>query len=250
MRLIIKKTEHEVDVACAMQVAAQVTLKPNSTIGLATGNTTIGIHDEMVRAHTDFGVDYSRVKTCNLDEYVGLDAKLPSSCRYRINKGLLERINIKMENTYVPNGLTEPIENEMKTFAETVERFGGIDLQVLSIGSNGHIAFNEPGTPFESGIHLAPISQSTVKAKAELFGGEQNVPKYGISVGLRDIMMMKKILLVAKGKDKADAIFKTLAGPITTDVPSSELQLHRDLIVIIDEAAASLLPAEIKALAE
>ena len=241
MKLFIAASADACDREAAMSITRQVLQNPASLLGLATGDTTVPIYDWVVRLHQQLGVDYSRVRTCNLDEYVGVAACAPESCRYRINEGLLHRINIKMGNTHVPDGLAESPEEELRRFQALVERWGGIDLQVLSIGANGHIAFNEPGTPFESSYRLAPISDSTKRAKAALFGGEQNVPRLGLSMGIRDIMMARRILLVAKGGLKAAAIRSVVHGPVTTDVPASILMMHPCLNVILDRDAASML---------
>jgi len=241
IKLSVAETETDVDREAALRVSRQVLLKPDSLIGLATGDTTVGMYHWMVRLHKELAIDYSGVKTCNLDEYVGVAESDKSSCRYRIHKDLLSHINIKPENTYVPNGLCEPPEQELQTFRETVERFGGVDLQIVGVGSNGHIAFNEPGTPFNSTYHIVPIAQSTIEAKSKMFGGRDKVPTHGISMGIRDIMSSRKILLIAKGAHKAPIIEKIINGDICMDVPASVLRLHPDVEIVIDRSAASLL---------
>ena len=241
MRLIITETQNDFHRESAVIVSQQVLRKPDSLIGLATGDTTVGIHQWMIRFHQEMGIDYSQCKTCNLDEYVGVAAEDPCSCRWRINDGLLNHLNIRMENTYVPNGLCAPPEKELDVFKETVEKFGGVDLQILSIGQNGHIAFNEPGTSFDSTYRLAPISQSTFEAKAGLFGGEDKVPRFGISMGIRDVMMAKTILLVASGAHKAEMVRHIMNGPITEDIPATVVRLHPDAVFVVDRAAAGLL---------
>ena len=241
MNLTITETETDFEREAAMRISKQVLLKPDSVIGLATGNTTNNIYEWMIKLHRELDIDYSGVKTCNLDEYVGVSGDDRCSCRYRIKEGLLKHINIKMENTYVPNGLKEPIDQELKIFEETVERFGGIDLMLLGVGDNGHIAFNEPGTPFNSIYRIAPISQSTIEAKSKMFGGRDKVPAYGISMGIRNIMVSRKILLVAKGLHKAAVIKKIMDGDVSVDVPASVLMLHPDVEILIDRSAASLL---------
>ena len=238
MTLTILDNEADFDREVALRVSKQVLMKPDSLLGLATGNTTLNIFTWMIKHHKELGIDYSKAKTCNLDEYIGIAASDSRSCRYRIDQSLLKHINIKYENTYVPNGLTQPPEAELKVFRETVEAFGGIDLQILSIGTNGHIAFNEPGTPFDSTYRIAPISENTVEAKKGLFGGRESVPRFGLSMGIRDIMAAKKILLVAKGSSKAPVIKKILSGVITTDIPASVVLLHPNLEIILDPQAA------------
>ncbi len=238
MKVTIKESCEEFYDEAAAEVSRQIIRKPDSVIGLATGNTTVGIYKSMVRMHKDLKIDYSKVTTINLDEYVGVGSNLPVSCYYRICKELLDDINIDKNNVYVPNGITEPVDKECEIFERKLATCGGIDLQVLSIGENGHIAFNEPGTAFDTKIHIADISNATIEAKADLFGSKEKVPRKGITMGIRTIMMAKKIMLVANGRRKANIIFKTLFGPITEDVPSSVLQLHPGLIVILDKEAA------------
>ena len=241
MQLIIKETEDDFHRETAMYVTRQVLVKPDSTIGLATGNTTVGIHTWMIRLHKELAVDYSLCKTCNLDEYVGVSPDDPASCAYRIRDGLLNHINIRPENTYVPNGLCSPPELELDVFKNTVDAFGGVDLQIIAVGQNGHIAFNEPGTPFGSTYNIAQIPQSTVAARAGIFGGADRVPRFGITMGICDIMMSGKILLVASGAAKADMVRQVLYGPITEDVPATVLRLHPNVVFIIDKSAAAAL---------
>lgn len=241
MNLWIADSAEAADREAALRITKQVLQKPDSLIGLATGDTTAPLFDWVVKLHEQLGVDYSQVRTCNLDEYVGVAAQAPESCRFRINERLLSRINIRMENTYVPDGMAASPQKELEHFQSLVRRWGGIDFQVLGVGSNGHIAFNEPGTPFESTYRLAPISDGTKKAKAAMFGGEQNVPHTGISMGIRDIMMARRILLVAKGKHKAAAIRSAVHGPLTTEAPASILMMHPCVDVVIDREAASML---------
>ena len=242
MHIKIEETEELFDRAVAMEVSRQVIAKPDSLIGLATGTTTIGPHSWLVRLARELGVDYSRVKTVNLDEYVGIASDDPKSCRYRIDEQLLNHINIDKRNTYVPDGLRIPIEDEIQVFRDTIDRFGGIDMQILSIGTNGHIAFNEPGTPFNKSLYIAKLSDSTLDAKTGFFGGDRNaVPRAGISMGIKDIMHARCVLLIAKGKSKANIMKETLTGRVTEDVPASVLQLHPALSVIMDADAAAFL---------
>jgi len=237
MQLIITESTNDFHREAAAIVSRQVMQKPDSLLGLATGDTTVGIYEWMIRYHQELGIDYSQCKTCNLDEYVGVAAEDPRSCCYRINEGLLDHINIKKENTYVPSGIYDPPEKELAVFEETIERFGGIDLMVLGIGQNGHIAFNEPGSSFDSTFSLVPISQSTIKAKAGLFGGEDKVPHLGISMGIRDIMKSRVILMVASGISKREVTEKILNGPVTEDVPASVVKLHPHVMFLVDRAA-------------
>jgi len=241
MKIIVMETTEAFDRQGALIIMRQALKKPDSTFGLATGDTTRNMYALAAELHRELGVDYSLCKSCNLDEYAGVSAEDKRSCRYRINEVLLDKINIKPENTYVPNGLREPPEEELALFKEKIEKFGGIDLLILGIGTNGHIGFNEPGTPLDSSFRIAPISEKTRKEKAALFGGSELVPKFGISMGIRDIMMAREILLVAKGRAKAEAIRSIVHGPMTVDMPASVVRLHPDLVILIDKDAASLL---------
>lgn len=241
MKITVCENADVFDRTAALYIISQVLKKPDSTLCLATGNTTLNMYAQTADLQKKLAVDFSCCKTCNLDEYAALAADDPKSCRYRINEILLQKINIKMENTYVPNGLTVPPEKELNAFAEKIDAFGGIDLAVLSIGSNGHIAFNEPGTSFDSDFRIAPISDNTKKDKAVMFGGQDKVPKFGITMGIRNIMMSREILLVAKGKSKAEIIKSIVNGPLTTDVPATVVRLHPNLTVLADKDAASLL---------
>jgi glucosamine-6-phosphate deaminase len=241
MKIIISESLPAFEYEGASFITRQALKKPDTLFGLATGNTTENMYALTAKLHRELKVDYSNCKTCNLDEYLGVAPDDRRSCRCRINEVLLNRINIKMANTYVPDGLCAPPENELALFKNRIEKFGGIDLLILGIGANGHIAFNEPGTPFDSTFRIAPISPATRKDKAELFGGEDRVPKFGISMGIRDIMMARQILLVAKGKSKAEVVRHIVKGSLTADVPATVVRLHPDLVLLADPEAASLL---------
>ena len=238
MKIIITENAGSFDREAALFITRQAIKKPDSTFAIATGNTTRNMYILTAELYKELNVDYSLCKTTNLDEYVGIPEEDEKSCRYRIDELLLKKINIKPENTYVPSGMVKPPEKELEHFKKKIEEFGGIDLMILSIGENGHIAFNEPGTPFDSGFRIAPISESTRDAKAGFFGGRDKVPDFGITMGIRDIMMSREILLVAKGRSKARAIQGILNGPITLDLPASILRLHPALTILVDRDAA------------
>ena len=241
MKISVMENSSAFDREGAMFFTRQVLMKPDTFFGLATGNTTRNIFAIAAELYRELEVDYSQAKTCNLDEYAGIPAEDRRSCSYRINEVLLGRINIKPENTYIPNGLSDPPEKELEVFKEKIKNFGGIDLLVLGIGTNGHVGFNEPGTPFDSSFRIATLSETTRKDKAAFFGGLNQVPRFGISMGIRDIMMARRILLVAKGKSKAEVIHRIVEGPMTTDVPASIVRMHSDLFILADRDAASLL---------
>lgn len=237
MDKIITETAAQFDYEVALQVARQVLKKPDSVLCLATGNTTEGIFNELVKLAQGLSIDFSRVRTVNLDEYVGVSPDDPTSCRYRIEQQLFEKLHIPKENVYVPSSTAENAQQVCEEFERHLQELGGIDLMVLSTGENGHIAFNEPGTPFGCQVHIAKITRSTVEAKAALFGGEDKVPQAGVSMGVRSIMMTRRILLVAKGEHKAPIMKKILRGPVTEAVPASVLQLHNNVTLIADRAA-------------
>jgi glucosamine-6-phosphate deaminase len=216
----------------------QVLRKPDSVFCFATGDTTKGIFVELVRLKEELGIDFSRARAVNLDEYVGVKKEDPASCYYRIFHSLYEPLGIAEDRFYVPLAAAEDTGAESRRFAKLLEDWGGIDLMLLSIGQNGHVAFNEPGTPFGLDIHVAALLPSTFEAKARLFGGAEKVPRHGLTMGIKTVMHARRILLAAKGAHKRDIIHIALDGPVTEAVPASILQLHPDLILILDETAA------------
>ena len=239
MEIVVKEDVSAFCRAVAMEVSRQILVRPNSVIGLATGKTTLGIHAELVKVHEQWEIDYSRVSTFNLDEYVGLDPRDPRSCRARTLAQFLDHVNIRRENIHVPDGTATSLEQECRDYEEQIARCAGVDVQILSLGTNGHIAFNEPGTSFDTVTRIAPIAEATIVAKAEQFGSREAVPKEGFTMGIKSIMRSKRIFLVASGEHKAEAITKALYGPVTTDVPASVVQLHPCVAVIVDRAASS-----------
>ena len=241
MKITVKENPEAFDREGAALISRQALKKPDTAFCLATGDSTRNIYMLAAELQKELNIDYSLCKTCNLDEYIGISRDDKRSCRFRINETFLNRINIKPENTYVPDGLCEPPEKELVVFREKIESFGGIDLLILGIGTNGHIAFNEPGTPFDSTFRLAPLSEKTRKDKAGFFDGFEKVPKFGITMGIKDIMMAHEILLVAKGRSKAGIISRILQGPIDVDVPASIIMVHPYLSILVDKEAASLL---------
>lgn len=241
MRLMIAKTEQEFDETAARIAARQILRKPDSVLGFATGNTTIGFHRELSRLTRELGLDWSGIRTVNLDEFLGAAKENPMSVYARMFEQLLNATNIRRENVYLPDSDPEKAAQTCAEFPRILERIGGVDLQVLGIGSNGHIAMNEPGTPWAQDMLTPDIAAQTIADKAHLWGGEERMPKKGISMGIRLILRGRTQLLMAKGKGKAEAVARTLKGEITPEVPASALQLHPDLIVLLDEEAAALL---------
>ncbi len=238
MRVVVKPTAEEVDVAAARDVAKQLLLRPESVLGLSTGNTVVGLHVALVKLHRECGISFARAVTFNVDEYAGVAPGHPASCRLRIFDQLLGRIDIPRENCHVPDGEAADPDREARAYEQQIEQAGGIDLQILGIGTNGHIGFNEPGTPFGSGAHVAVISARSLSDKADFYRRTGFSPQKAITLGIRNIMSARRILLVAKGAVKTAIMEKTLYGPVTPAVPASVLQLHPDTIVLMDSAAA------------
>ncbi|RKD21582.1 glucosamine-6-phosphate deaminase [Caminicella sporogenes DSM 14501] len=241
MKILIVKDYDEMSKKAANMVASQIILKPESVIGLATGDTPKGMYRQLVKLYKDGYVDFKNVKTFNLDEYYGLEKDNPQSYNYYMMENLFKHVNIKRENINIPNGMAEDLEIECEEYEKKIEELGGIDLQVLGIGRNGHIGFNEPDLKFEAKTHLVRLDEDTIKANSRFFNSIEEVPTMAISMGIKTIMNARKIILLASGKEKAEAIYKTVNGKITPKVPASVLQLHPDVTLIIDKEAASLL---------
>jgi len=211
-----------------------VVVNPESVLGFATGTTPIGTYDNLSKWNKEGLVDFSLVKTVNLDEYCGLSGDHPQSYRYFMDKYLFSRINIKKENTFLPNGNDEDCDAECERYEKLIEDIGGVDLQLLGIGNNGHIGFNEPCEIFPKKTNCVKLTQSTIDANARLFEKKEDVPLFAMTMGIMTIMNARKILLIATGKSKAEILKQSLTGPIDPKVPASILQLHPDVTVIAD----------------
>ncbi len=241
MKVIVTKNYDELSKVAANEMAMVVKNNPKAILGLATGGSPIGMYKELIRMNKEGEIDFSKVTTVNLDEYVGLSGDHPQSYRYFMNENLFNHINIDKKNTYVPNGLAKNIEEECKNYDNKIENLGGTDVQLLGIGNNGHIAFNEPDEDLVSGTHLTNLTQDTIQANARFFDLIDEVPKTALTMGLGGIMKSKKIIVIASGESKAEAVKAMVNGKISTKMPASMLQMHRDVVVIVDEAAAKLL---------
>ncbi len=239
MRIYSVKNYEEMSRKAANLVSAQIILKPDCVLGLATGSTPEGLYKQLIEWYQKGDLDFAQVRSVNLDEYKGLAPENEQSYHYYMNQHLFRGINIKPENTHLPNGMAEDIEKECLRYDRIVKMVGGVDLQILGLGKNGHIGFNEPSENFAKGTHCIRLTDSTITANARFFANAAMVPQYAFSVGIRTIMMAKKILLVVSGKEKAQALYQTLFGPINPRVPSSILQLHPDVIIVADEDALS-----------
>lgn len=225
-------------------ISAKVILKPDSVLGLATGSTPEGTYKQLVEWYKKGDIDFSKTKAINLDEYKGLSKENEQSYAYFMRKNLFDHINIDLNNTYIPNGLEEDIEKECKRYDDVIKSLGGVDLQLLGIGTNGHIGFNEPEDAFQKGTHYVKLTDETINANSRFFENMDLVPKYAYSMGIQSIMSAKSILLIASGKSKAEAIYETIYGKIRPSVPSTILQLHHDVTIVADEDALSLVKGE------
>lgn len=242
MKLIIAKDYEELSAKAAEIMLAVVRQNPQAVLGLATGTTPLGLYVRMIADHRENGTDYSGIRTANLDEYKGLPKTHEQSYAYFMRKNLFDGLGITPDRTNIENGTAKDAEEECARYDALLEELPR-DIQLLGLGSNGHIAFNEPGTPFGSGTHVVTLAESTVKDNARLFDDISEVPRKAFTMGIRQIMQAKKILILASGANKADAVYKMVKGPVTENVPASVLQLHPDCILIADEAAAQKLGA-------
>lgn len=239
----IYKTNNYYEMSCkaANIIAAQMILKPNSVLGLATGSTPEGLYQQLIGKYFNGQIDFSNINTVNLDEYAGLDKDNEQSYNYYMRKNLFSRVNIPEGNYHLPNGMAKESEEECKRYDKLIEDLGGVDLQLLGLGQNGHIGFNEPNEHFSKGTNLVKLTKSTVDVNARFFENYDDVPRFAYSMGIKTIMSAKKILLVVNGSSKATALKQMVKGPITPQVPASILQLHPDVTIVADSEALSLL---------
>lgn len=241
MRLIITDNYDEMSLVAANEIAELIKVKPDSVLGLATGSTPEGVYSKLIKLYENNGLDFSKVTSFNLDEYRGLDGNHTQSYRYFMNTKLFNHINIDKKNTHVPDGMASNITEECETYDKSIDSAGGIDLQLLGIGGNGHIGFNEPSDSLSLGTHLTALTKDTINANSRFFSSIDQVPTEAITMGLGGIMKAKKILLLASGEKKAPIIKKLVNGKISTKVPASILQVHRNVLIIVDKAAASMI---------
>ena len=241
MKIIKTKDYADMSRKAANIIAAQVIMKPDCVLGLATGSTPIGTYKELIKAYENGDLDFSQVKTANLDEYRGLEKTNDQSYDYFMKDNLFNHININFDNLNIPNGEKPDAEEECARYEAVVKALGGQDLQLLGMGHNGHIGFNEPADEFPKETHCVDLQESTIQANKRFFEKVEDVPTQAYTMGIGTIMQAKKILVVASGADKAEIVKKAFYGPITPQVPASILQLHPDVTVVVDEAAGSLI---------
>lgn len=239
--MIIYKAEDYKDMSrkAANILSAQVIMKPSCVLGLATGSSPLGTYKQLIEWYNKGDIDFSHVTTINLDEYKGLSPENEQSYRFFMNTNFFDHINIDKKRTFVPDGLEMDSEIATKNYNEIIKNSGGVDLQLLGLGHNGHIGFNEPGEQFERETHCVNLAQTTIEANRRFFESEDKVPKQAYTMGIKSIMQAKKIVLIVSGEDKAEILDRALNGPITPELPASILQLHNDVIVVADKAALS-----------
>ena len=237
MKIYKAKDYKDMSRKAANIISAQVIMKPNCVLGLATGSTPIGTYDQLVEWYNKGDLDFSEVTTVNLDEYKGLPRTNDQSYYYFMHQHLFDRVNIDPERPNVPNGMEPDAEKECGRYEELIRSLGGVDLQLLGLGHNGHIGFNEPGEAFEKETHCVELTESTIEANKRFFASADDVPKQAYTMGIKTIMQAKKILIVVNGENKADIVERAFFGPVTPEVPASILQLHNDVTLVGDEAA-------------
>lgn len=241
MRILEAKNYEEMSALAAGVIGAQVLLQPRCVLGLATGSSPIGTYEKLVEAHRAGRLDFSQVRTVNLDEYCGLSGDNPQSYRYFMEKHLFSQVNLPQGSTHLPNGTAPDMEAEARRYEALVESLGYADLQLLGIGHNGHIGFNEPSDAFELETHVVNLTDTTIQANARFFASADEVPRQAMTMGIQTIMQAKKVLVAVSGKDKAEIVKKAFTGPVTPQVPASILRMHPDVILVGDKAALSLL---------
>lgn len=240
MRIIKTDNYEKMSEAAAALIADLISEKEDATLGLATGSSPIELYKKLIEWNKEGTIDFSKVKTVNLDEYVGLPPESKNSYRSVMNEFLFDHINIKKENTFIPDGMSEDVEKECGKYEDLISSLGGVDLQLLGVGHNGHIGFNEPGTSFDSTVHVVDLTDDTINANKRFFEREEDVPRRAITMGIGTIMKAKEIILVATGINKAEIISKIIDGPVTSDVPASIIKTHPNTIIIADSDALSM----------
>ncbi|MCQ2565654.1 MAG: glucosamine-6-phosphate deaminase [Clostridia bacterium] len=239
MKVFVNTPEKIAEMA-AQRYVKLLNEKPTAILGHATGSTPLGLYAELAKLNAEGKMSYAKCTSFNLDEYVGLDGTHDQSYRYFMNENLFKHIDIRLDHTFVPSGLDTSAETAA-AYDKAIEAAGGIDIQLLGIGNNGHIGFNEPGTPFGSLTHMVELTESTRQANARFFESIDEVPTHAVTMGIKTVMNAKSIILMAIGKSKAPIIKETIQGPVTEAVPASVLQLHPDVEIYLDYEAASLL---------
>ncbi|MGP4077406.1 glucosamine-6-phosphate deaminase [Halobacillus sp. K22] len=237
MKILVSQDYQSLSQKACGFIEEEVNRNPASVLGLATGSTPLQTYHEMAEGHKTRAVDYHNISTINLDEYVGLGESDPQSYHFFMKEHLFDKVNINQARTYIPNGLADDLEEECSRYEQLIDQIGPPDLQILGIGQNGHIGFNEPRTSFKSETHIIKLAESTRKANARFFKSLEDVPKSAITMGIQSILKSKKILLLASGENKAEAIRSLLEDPPSDDVPASALCFHKNVTLLVDKEA-------------
>lgn len=239
MRIYRTKDSADMSREAANIISAQIIMKPDCVLGLATGSTPIGLYKQLIEWYQKGDLDFSEVRTVNLDEYKGISRENDQSYYYFMHQNLFDHVNIPEGNTHLPDGMALDPEKECDRYNNLIQSMGGVDLQLLGIGHNGHIGFNEPGDSFDKQVHCVNLTESTIEANKRFFASADEVPRQAYTMGIGNILQAKKILVVANGEGKAEIVKKAFFGPVTPQVPASILQLHQDVVLVADEAALS-----------
>lgn len=242
MQIYTGKDYKDMSRKAANIISAQVIMKPNCVLGLATGSSPIGTYQQLIEWYKQGDLDFSHVTSVNLDEYKGISRDNDQSYYHFMHTNLFDHININPENTNVPNGMEPDAQKECGHYEELIRSLGGVDLQLLGLGHNGHIGFNEPCSVFEKETHCVDLTESTIEANKRFFASADDVPRQAYTMGIKTIMQAKKILIIVSGEDKADIVRDAFFGPVTPEVPASILQMHNDVTLVGDEAALSKIP--------
>lgn len=241
MQVYVAESYADMSRKAANILSAQVILKPDTVMGLATGSSPVGTYQQLIEWYKKGDLDFAQVRTVNLDEYAGLAPEHSQSYRRFMQENFFDHINIPRENTHVPNGLAPDLEAECRRYNQVIQSLGGIDIQLLGMGHNGHIGFNEPGQAFELETHVVDLTDNTIEANARFFASRDEVPRQAITMGIKSIMQAQRIVMVVSGADKADMVRAAFAGPVVPQVPASILQMHPNFILVGDKAALSKL---------
>ena len=241
MQVYVAESYADMSRKAANILSAQVILKPDTVMGLATGSSPVGTYQQLIEWYKKGDLDFAQVRTVNLGEYAGLAPEHSQSYRRFMQENFFDHINIPRENTHVPNGLAPDLEAECRRYNQVIQSLGGIDIQLLGMGHNGHIGFNEPGQAFELETHVVDLTDNTIEANARFFASRDEVPRQAITMGIKSIMQAQRIVMVVSGADKADMVRAAFAGPVVPQVPASILQMHPNFILVGDKAALSKL---------
>ncbi|MBQ7565311.1 MAG: glucosamine-6-phosphate deaminase [Lachnospiraceae bacterium] len=241
MRIIRAEDYEDISRIAAERIANFIAKKPDAVLGLATGSSPLGTYRRLSLLYSEGRVSFKEVRTVNLDEYVGLSAENEQSYAFFMKENLFDRVDLAPENTHIPDGLEENEEQECEEYDRLIKELGGIDLQLLGLGPNGHIAFNEPGDSFPLGTHKVRLSPATIRANSRFFEREEDIPRFAYTMGIRDILQAKQVIMLVSGAAKAEIVKEAFTGPVTPKVPASILQFHSDFTLIADTEALSLL---------